>query len=150
MLNPMRSGLGVLAGLVLIRLLNSILEQTLVMAVAPSPPADIDAYVAVRNQSGVLAATLAAHTGIAVIAGYVTGKIVLLYERQHAAILAVLQMLLFIGAFSSADRALPPSWMRWALLVVTVPAILAGASIRARARALGVAPARVPRPEERV
>jgi hypothetical protein len=145
----MRSGLGVLAGLVLIRLLNGILEQTLVMATAPQPPATIEAYVALRNRPAVLGTTLAAHTAICVIAGYVTGKIARLHEPQHAGILAVLQMMLFVGAFTATDRtALPPDWMQWSLLGVTVPAIVAGAWVRARARELGASAGVLTRPEE--
>ena len=146
--HPIRSGLGVLAGLVLIGLFNRILELTLVKATAPSPPQDMAAYLAVRNQPGILVTTLGAHTGISVIAGYVTAKIALAYERQHAVILAVLQMLLFIGAFTAADRALPPQWTQWSLLAVTVPAIVGGASIRARARTLDPMSGVRPRPEE--
>jgi hypothetical protein len=138
---PLRSLLAVLVGLVLVRLLGQILEQTLVLSLAGEPPADMAAYVAVRNRAGVTAVLLFAHAFVSVMAGYVVGKIAGDLEVRHALVVGVLQLALFVWAFAVADAALlPPVWARVALLVVTLPALLAGATIRADARALHASP----------
>jgi hypothetical protein len=139
-IEPLRSFLAVLVGLVLIRLLGQILEQTLVLALAGQAPADLAAYVAVRNRPGVTAVLLGAHTFISVMAGYVVGKIAADREVRHALVVAGLQLALFAWAFAVSDASvLPPLWARIALLVVTLPALAAGATVRADARALEMA-----------
>ena len=75
---------------------------------------------------------IAAITGV--LAGYMVAKIAGQYEMQHAAFAALLQTLLLVRGFAIEDAAAaPPAWVRVALVLVTVPAMLLGAAVRARA-----------------
>jgi len=129
----------VLAGIVLLRLLTQILEQTLVLSFAETPPADIAAYAAVRDRTGIAAALLGVHTFLSLMAGYVVGKIAGEQEVRHALVVAALQLALFAWAFATVDsNLLPPMWARVAMFIVTAPALAGGATVRADARALDV------------
>ncbi len=132
-----RSIIGVLGGIVIISFLSQMLELPLVNLFAPAPIADMNEYLAARNQTPIHAAMLgiAAITGL--LAGYLVAKIAGQYEVAHAAFAAVLQTLLLVRSYATADpaTALPP-WLEVALVIVTVPAMLLGAAVRARAAKL--------------
>ena len=137
---PLRSLLAVVVGLVLIRLLGQILEQTLVLSIADQPPTDVASYVAVRNRGWVTTVLLGVHAFVSVMAGYVVGKIAGEQEVRHSVIVGALQLVLFLWAFTAADASvLPPLWARLALLAISVPALAAGATVRADARLIHTA-----------
>jgi hypothetical protein len=137
MLDPMRRLLAVLGATLLVGVIDEVLAQTLVRAVAAAPPLDLASYLAVLHQPPVLQGTLAAHVLVALMAGYVAAKTARVKELRHAAAAAALQTAAYAWAFTTGESAaLPPVWMRFALLVVTPPAMLAGALVRARAQAI--------------
>jgi hypothetical protein len=132
-----RSIIGVLGGIVIISFFTQLLELPLVNVLAPGPITDMNAYLAARNQTAIHVAMLviAAVTGL--LAGYLVAKIAGQYEVQHAAFAAVLQTLLLIRSYATADPATAlPLWLEVALVMVTVAAMLLGASVRARAAKL--------------
>jgi heme/copper-type cytochrome/quinol oxidase subunit 3 len=132
--NPVRSIIAVLGGIGLASLVVEALEFTLVNAVAGGTIADMAGYFAVRNQPAVLGAKLVYNTLAAVLGGYMTAKIAGDRERLHAGVAALAQTAALIWGFTAGEYAeFTPVWMRIALVVVTGPAMLGGAAIRARA-----------------
>ena len=132
-----RSVIGVLGGIVIISFLTQLLELPLVNLFAPGPITDMNGYLAARNQTSIHVAMLviAAVTGL--LAGYLVAKIAGQYEVPHAAFAALLQALLLVRSYASADPAAAlPLWLEIALVMVTVAAMLLGASVRARAARL--------------
>jgi hypothetical protein len=91
--------------------------------------------IAARNEPPVLLGRLAISGVVGVLAGYLVAKIADQHELAHAAVAALLQAFLFLRAFAAdpAPVAVPIA-MRAAFILVTAAAMLAGASIRARAR----------------
>jgi hypothetical protein len=148
-MSPLRSIAAILGGAVLLGFMDRTLERTLVAAMAEAPPADEAAYLAIRDQPLVLGVTVATHGLAAILAGYIGAKIAGAHEARHALATAVLLIAGYAVAFTSDNVMLPPVWVRVALLVITAPALLAGASIRAQARALPSEQAGTARPEER-
>ena len=57
-------------------------------------------------------------------------------EVQHAIATAVIATIAYAVAFITPNVLLPPFWVRAALLVITPPALIAGAYVRAQARAV--------------
>jgi hypothetical protein len=132
-----RSIIGILGGIVIISFLTQLLEVPLVNLFAPGPIADMNEYLAARNQTPIHLAMvgIAAVTGL--LAGYLVAKIAGQYEMQHAAVAAGVQGLLLVRGYAAADPAAAlPAWLEVALIVVMVPAMLLGASVRARAAKL--------------
>jgi hypothetical protein len=137
MVNPVRSLIAVLGATLLVGFIDQALEQTLVRALADTPPVDLASYVAIRNQPVVLRTTLGAHVLVALMAGYVAARTAGIHELRHAGAAAALQTTAYAWAFAAGDAAaLPPVWVRASLLAVTAPAMLAGALVRARARSI--------------
>ena len=99
--------------------------------------------VLLRLLDGVL---VVAHPVSAALVGYMIGKIAREQEVRHAAAAAVIQTGVYAWVFLS-DPAVLPMWMHVMLLATTVPAMLLGASTRAKARALET-PAPAAGPEE--
>jgi hypothetical protein len=94
------------------------------------------AYFAVRNRPVILAAKLLYNTLAAILAGYMTAKIAGLRELLHAAVVAIVQTMALVWGFTAGEYAsFTPVWMRVALVLTTGPAMMLGASIRARATA---------------
>lgn len=140
-INPVRSVIAVLGGIVLITLLVEPLEFVLVNATASQPVTDIAGYFAVRNQPGILAAKLVYNTAAAVLGGYMVARIAGYAELWHASGTALIQVVALGGnVFGGGEYAqYTPGWMWVALAVLSAPAIIAGAWVRARAvRAAGV------------
>jgi uncharacterized membrane protein len=133
-MSPLRSVAAVLGGVVLLSFMDRILEGTLVSALADAPPADQASYLAVRNRPLVLAVTLITHTMAGVLAGYMTGRIAGGQETRHAVGAGAVLMAAYVWAFLLDNSMLPPVWVRIAMLIVTVPALVGGATIRAQAR----------------
>ena len=129
-----RSLIGILGGIVIISFLTQLLEVPLVNAFAPAPITDMEGYLAARNQPPMHVAMLviAAITGL--LAGYLVAKIAGQYEMQHAAFATVAQSLLLVRGFAAdgGAAAVLPAWLKVALVLVTVSAMLLGASVRSR------------------
>ena len=135
-MNPLRSAIAVVAGVMLLAFLDRTLEQTLVRAIAETPPTDVESYLAIRNRPLVLGVTLVAHALAATLAGYILAKIAGAHEVRHAMAAAVAVTVTYAIGFASGNLMLPPVWVRVVLLIVTPPALIAGAAVRADARAI--------------
>ena len=134
--SPIRSIIAVLGGIGLFALVTEALEFTLVTAAAGGSISDMPAYFAVRNRPVVLAAKLLYSTLAAILAGYMTAKIAGRRELLHAAVVAIVQTMALVWGFTVGEYAsFTPVWMRVALVLTTGPAMMLGASIRARATA---------------
>lgn len=133
--NPLRSIIAILGGIALISLVVEPLEFVLVNAVAGGQVTDMAGYFAVRNQPGILAAKVVYNTLAALLGGYMTAKLAETHEMQHAAVAALAQTgALIYGATASEYASSTPLWMWVTLVVLTGPAMLVGAKIRAAAR----------------
>jgi hypothetical protein len=129
-----RSIIAVLGGIGLLSIVVEVLEFTLVSAVAGGPPTDLPAYFAVRNQPAILAAKLGYNSVGAVLGGYLTARVARGQEMPHGWVAAIVQTAALIYGFTIGEFAgFTPIWMRIALVLMTGPAMLLGASIRARA-----------------
>ena len=127
----------VVAGLLLLGFIDQTLERTLVMVLAQGVAIkDEAAYLAIRNRPIVLAITVVTHGFASLLTGYVIGKLVGMREVQHAASTAALFTLAVIFASAAPNVMLPPIWVRMAMLVITPPAMIAGAYVRGQARAI--------------
>lgn len=126
----------ILLGLLIVGFIDQTLEKTTVVALADAPPTTEAAYVAVRNRPVVLIITLITHALSAMLAGYLLGRVAGSFEVRHAAATAVLATIAYIVAFMTPNVMLPPVWVRVVMLLITPPALLAGAKVRADARAI--------------
>jgi hypothetical protein len=78
---------------------------------------------------------IAGVTGL--LAGYLVAKVAAQYEIQHAAFAALVQTVLLVRGFTAESAAAAlPAWLKVSIVVVTVSAMLLGASVRARAAKL--------------
>ena len=105
-MSPIRSVVAILAGIVLLRVLDLIIPSIITHVVA------------------------------AVLAGYLIGRVAGAQEVRHALAAAAVLTAAYLAGVLSDNPALPPMSVRVALLVMTGPAIVAGAWIRAQARSL--------------
>ena len=124
----------VLVGFLLLAFIDKTLEQTLVMAMANAMPKDEASYVAVRNQTNVLAIIVVTHAFAALLTGYVIGKLAGTLEVQHAAATAALVTLALINASANSNAQSPPTWALLTMALITPPALIAGAYVRGQAR----------------
>lgn len=133
-MDVIRTIVAVLGGIGLLSIVVEVLEFTLVSAVAGAPPTDLTEYFAVRNQPAILAAKLGYNSVGAVLGGYLTARVAGRQEMLHGWMAAIVQTAALIFGFTIGEFAgFTPIWMRVALVVMTGPAMLLGASIRARA-----------------
>ncbi|MBI2187709.1 MAG: hypothetical protein HYU37_11435 [Acidobacteria bacterium] len=133
-MNPIRSIVAVLGGILLISVVVEVLEFTLVSARAGGAIIDLTGYFAIRNQPVMLAAKLVYNTLAAMLGGYMIAKVAGTREMLHGGVGALLQTAAFAWGFTVGEyAAFTPVWMRVVLVALTGPAMLAGASIRARA-----------------
>ncbi len=124
----------VLAGMLLLGFIDQTLERTLVMTLAQAPVQDEASYLAIRNRPMVLGISIVTHALASLLTGYVVGRLAGSYEVQHAAAVAAMFTLLLTFASVTPNVMLPPLWMRVAMIVITPPALIAGAYIRGQAR----------------
>jgi hypothetical protein len=130
----MRSIVAVMAGLGSVSILVELLEVALVSAVAGGTVTDMASYFAVKNRPLMLGAQLGYNSIAAVLGGYVAAKVAGTREMLHGGVTALLKTAALAWGFTLGDYAgFTPAWMRIMLVLVTGPAMLAGASIRARA-----------------
>lgn len=133
--SPIRSIVAILGGAVIVRFLGQALEFGLVSVTSDATA--FDAYIAARNQAPTLAGVVATHLLAGVLAGYTCAKIATRAETAHAAFGALFLVLSWLLEFTrSGNPGMYPVWAQVALPVVTVPAMIAGAMVRARARVL--------------
>lgn len=136
-MNPFRSLVAVIAGVGVISVVVQLLEFTLVNAVAPTPISDMAAYFAILNQPLMLAAKLVYNTLAAILGGYITARIAGTSEVRHGMVAAAAQTAAYAWGFTLGEFAsFTPVWMRLVLVLITGPAMIAGATIRARAVSL--------------
>jgi hypothetical protein len=139
-----RSLIAVLGGIVLTSFLAQLLEVPLVQVLASEPIVDMNGYLAARNKPliHVGLVTIAVVTGL--LGGYLVAKIAGQYEVRHAAFTAAVYTALLIRGFGDpAAGASLPAWVKVSLVVVTGPAMLVGAYVRARADSLSQSPEEV-------
>ena len=133
-MNPLRSIIAVLGGIGLVSVVVETLEFTLVNAAAGGTITDMAGYFAVRNQPGMLGAKLVYNSLAAALGGYMTAKVAGHAEMLHAGIAALAQTAALIWGFTAGEYASStPVWMRIALVLVTGPAMVGGAAVRAHA-----------------
>jgi hypothetical protein len=132
--NPLRSIGSVLGGLGIMSLLIQMLEFSLVMATAGGTVHDMSQYLILGNQPALLAAKLVYYPIAGLIAGYVTARVAMVHEMRHAAAAAAAQTVALIWGFTTGEFAsYTPILVRVALVIMTGPAMMVGAAVRARA-----------------
>ena len=124
----------VVAALLLLGFIDQTLERTLVMTLAQAPVQDEAAYLAIRNRPAVLAFTVVTHALASLLTGYVLAKLAGSHEVQHAMVTAALAVMLIGFASLTPNIMLPPLWVRAAMVLITPPALIAGAYVRGQAR----------------
>lgn len=130
-----RSAAVIVLGLLLLAFIDQTLEKTLVQVLAQGAEIkDAAGYLAIRNRPMVLVFTVISHGFAALLTGYVLGKLAGTREVQHAAGTAGLFTVAMIGASAAPNVMLPPTWARLAMLLITPPALIAGAYVRGQAR----------------
>jgi hypothetical protein len=135
-MNPVKSLTAILGGILVVFAIGQVLEIVLVMAVADPRPENYEQYLRVRERTAIQIGILISHAIAAVLGGYIAARIVGVQEMTHATVAAVLQIGFLLWGFAPGENAaMTPMWNRIALVLVTVPAMLAGASVRAKARA---------------
>ena len=101
---------------------------------ANGPLASEVAYFTVRNQPAVLAAALGYNAAAAFLAGYVMTKVAGARDVLLAGVGAAVQTVVLVWGFTGGEyAAYTPVWARIALVMLTGPAMVAGAAVRARA-----------------
>jgi hypothetical protein len=131
----MRGIIGVMGGLVLYMVVAEVLETALVAATTEVRPTDVATYYAARNRPTILGAKLAYNTLTALWSGYMTAKVAGERETYYGGMAAFVQTAELTWRFLAGELAgFTPAWMRAFLVLTTGPAMLAGASIRGRAR----------------
>jgi hypothetical protein len=134
----LRSTVAVVAGLVLFRLLVTIMETALVGAYSESPITSDVEYFAVRNQAPIMAAAPVYYAAAALLAGTLMARIARAREVMHAMIAASALTAALVWGFTASEyAAFTPVWLRVALVLVTGPAMVAGAAVRAKAARSG-------------
>lgn len=146
--HPVRSVAAVLGGAFLLLFMDSTLERTLVGVVSQSMPANEAAYLAIRNTLLVLVVSLVTHTLASLLCGYIVGRIAGMHEVNHGIAAGALLAIGYASSFLSDNPMMPPAWVRIAMVLLTPPAIVAGAHVRAEARALRAEEAAGTRPKE--
>ena len=144
----LRSITAVVAALMLLNFMDATFAQILVSALGDGPPSDQAAFLAVRNRPVVLASIVVTHVLGALLVGYILGRIAGGREVRHAVAAATVITVVYVVGFVASNPMLPPVWVRVAMLLLTPPALVAGAHIRGEARAIHAEQARGVRPEE--
>src|SRR5688572_8966961 len=91
-----RSIFAIVCGLVILSVVAEGIEFAIVTALHGSLTDDPQVYLSIRNRPATLAAKLAYNTAAAVLAGYATGWIAGRAPLLHGAILAIIQLALFV------------------------------------------------------
>jgi hypothetical protein len=126
----------VVLGTLLLNFMDATLQRVLVNALADQPPTDEASFLAARNVPLVSGAWVATHVFAAALVGYVIGKIAQAHEVRLAVIAAAALSVQYAAAMMSGSPQMPPRWVLPAMLILTPPALIGGAYIRAEARAI--------------
>ncbi len=135
-MRALRGILSVAAGLVAISVIAEGVEILLVSALHGGLVSDETTYWSVRNRPAVLGLKLLYNTLAAAVGGYLCAWIAGHRQLAHAAVLAGIQLLLFIWGMTASEFAgTTPAWAWITLCVTMTAAILWGAMLwRARRR----------------
>ena len=132
-----RAAAAVIAGIAISYIMAQQLEGVLVRMSAGRNLYTAGDYFAVRNTAGILAARLILTLVTAVFGGYVVARIARTDPVRYASIAAAALTVMLVLDFTTGEFAWgTPAWMRVALVVITGPALVAGAAIRAEAARL--------------
>ena len=124
----------ILGALVLFSALTQILEYTLVSASGGDTIKDMASYLAVLNRPPILAAKAVGNVMVALLTGYLAGKIARTHEMMFAGIAAAAETCSLVYGFTMGEYAALPMWIRALVVLTTGPAMMAGAWIRMQAR----------------
>jgi hypothetical protein len=133
-LNPVRVMIAVLGALVLYSGLSQLLEYTLVRSAGGDSVTTIESYLAVLNRPAILATKAAFNVIVAVLVGYIAGKVVGTRELTFVAMAAALETCSLAWGFFTGEYTVLPLWYRVLLLLTTGPALMAGAWVSLQAR----------------
>ena len=132
--NGVRSLIAVLGAMILMFFLIELVEPPTVALLAAQRPADMETYLAARNEPGVLPGRMAVYGVIGILAGYVVARIAGQYEMAHAGAAFLLQAFMMLRAFAADPAAVAlPTGARVLLVAVTGAGMLLGAAVRGRA-----------------
>lgn len=132
-----RSIIAVLGGIVIVWFLAQALEIPIVNRLAAERPTTVNEYLAARYQTPVVAGRMFVGLVAGLLAGYIVAKVAERHPLRHAMVAAALQGAVMTRDFAHDDfAAAAPLWGRPALVLITCGAMLAGASVRARAAGL--------------
>lgn len=127
-----RAILAVVAGILLAYGLPWLLERVLVESTAGRNLYTAGDYYMVRNTAGIIAARLLMAVFLSVLAGHVAARIAKEDMVRTVAISAAALTLMLISEFTIGEFAWgTPIWMRVAIVVITGPAMVLGAYVRA-------------------
>ena len=147
-INPIRSAVAVVGGPLLLIFVASTLATVLLGVLSQGNVTDESAMLALQNRPVVLIMNVVTHALASTLAGYILAKVAGLYEVRHAMVAAGLLTVVHLFALSYDDPRLPPMWVRIVMLLITPPAMIAGAHIRAEARVIQAEQAGPGRPDE--
>jgi hypothetical protein len=129
----------VIIGIFVSYVLAQQLEGVLVRSLAdPGQQLTFTQYFALRNTPGVLAARLVVSLFTGVLGGYMAAQLAREDAIRTVAIAAAAMTMMMIWDFTGGEFAWgTPIWMRVALVLVSGPAMMVGAMVRARAAEVG-------------
>lgn len=127
-----RAILSVVVGVLLAYGLPWVLEGVLVRSFAGRNLYTTGDYYMVRNTAGIIAARLAMAVFVSVLSGHLAARIAGSDAVRTVAVAASAITMMMIWDFTgSAVAGLTPIWLRVALVVITGPAMVLGAYVRA-------------------
>lgn len=133
-INMARGITAILGALVLFSAATQVLEYTLVTASAGGTIQDMASYLAILNRPSLLAGKAAANLMVALLAGYMAAKVARTHEMLFASIAAAAETCSLVYGFTTGEYAALPLWFRGLSVLITGPAMMAGAWIRMQAR----------------
>jgi len=127
-----RAILAVLVGVLLAYGLPWLLESVLVTTFAGRNLYTTGDYYLVRNTPGIIAARLGMAVFLSILAGHVAARIAKEDEVRTVAVAASAITMILLWDYTGSEVAgLTPIWMRVIIVVVTGPAMVLGAYVRA-------------------
>ncbi len=136
-MNLPRAIVSVIAGIGLMTMVVQVMENMLVTSFAAQPVTTIGEYFAARNTPGLMAAMIGITAMAGILGGYTCARIARGEEIRMALLAALIQSVVLAWDYTTGEYAWgTPVWMRITLCLISGPAMLTGASIRARAAAL--------------
>ena len=131
-MNLVRSAAAIVAGILLAYGLPWLLERVLVESLAGRNLQSAAEYYAIRNTGGVIAARLLMAVFLSILAGHTAARIAKDDAVRTVAIAAAALSMMLMWEFTGGEFAsATPVWMRVALVLITGPAMVFGAYVRA-------------------